>query len=205
MTAANANTPERVQQRPAEKRACLGGGGSFRPAEMLKFVAGDDGGIYLDVRQKLARNGAYVSPAPAAIRKAIADEAISTALDVPAIKDVAAFKTNLAALLEKRFFERAGLDRKAGQGVLGTAKAADVIRSGTATHLFYAADIAANTLKKLETPALRAHLPFVAFATKAQWEAAFDKANCTVLAVTDKASGADLALLAAAARAFKES
>ena len=205
MTAATKHSPERAQARPAKEQACLGGAGTFPQKQMLKFVAGPDGGVYLDVNHKLAGESAYVSPTAEAAHKAISTGAITARLGTEPITDPKAFKRDIFTVLERRFFERAGIARKAGQGMLGSFKGEEAIKNKVATHIFHAADTAPNSLKKLEAGCVNANIPFIPFAGKTQWEKGFDKANCTILAITDPATGAELKKIAGAAMAFGES
>lgn len=190
------------ERRPSVKEVCVGGGGTWPAAEMLRFVKGPDEQVYLDITHRLDAPAVYLSPNPAAVREALENHALTQALDAEPLDDVPAFIADIHKLLLKSFYARLGLARKAGQAVFGTSKALQAARSGQAVRLFYAADAGRDTLKALETTARNADIPVAGIGTKEAWGRVLQKDNVTVAAITEQNTAAELAALERAVRAL---
>ena len=196
-----------AKQKKAYNATCIGGGGVRPASEMLKFVAGEfvageDGQIYLDAAQKLSTPGAYLTPTRAAVDAAVQGGALAHSLGVAPLEDKQAFKAQMRAVLEKSFFARMGVARKAGHLVLGTRKAQQAAGEKTAQVVFMANDAGKDTRNTLEMMAQQNRIPLFYVGEKHQWAQVFHKENITVAAITDPRSAASLRFLSQSIDAF---
>ena len=89
-----------AKQKKAHNATCIGGSGVRPAVDMLKFVAGADGRIHIDVAQKLTTPGAYLMPTRTAIDAAVQSGALAHALGVTPRDDVKTFKAEMRSVLE---------------------------------------------------------------------------------------------------------
>lgn len=177
------------RHKPSDKEVCahevcVGGGGARPAAEMLRFVKGPDGGIYLDIHQKLEGQGAYLVPEPAAVNTALNTNALSDALSAGVIADPEAFKADIYHILLKSFFDRLGISRKAGHTIFGSDKAFEAARNGEVFRFFCPEDTGSDTRKKLRNTAHKCNVPLDSCGLKPQWAEFLKKDNVTVAALT---------------------
>lgn len=203
MTAAKPNHRSVEERKPAEKQACIGGGGARHAAEMLRFVKGPDDCVYLDLTQKLEAPGVYLSPTPSAIRTAVETDALTDALGADPLEDRHAFMADIARLLEKSFFARLGIARKAGQAILGRSKTLEAVKAGHAVRLFVATDAGRDSRQALEKMAEKGNIPLEEVGAKHRWERVLQKENATMVAITDEATAAELGALCQAVKAME--
>ena len=191
-----------AQQKKASTAACIADGCVRPAAEMLKFVAGADGRVYLDVGQKLPTSGAYLLPTCAAVDAAVQGGVLARSLGVAPLENSEIFKSEMRAVLEQSFFARMGVARKAGHLVLGTRKAQQAAGEKTAQVIFSANDAGKDTRNTLEMMVQQNAMPLFYVGQKHQWAQVFDKQNITVAAMIDTQSAASLRFLSQAIYVF---
>lgn len=168
----------------------------------LKFVRGPDGRLYLDIAQKLKTEGMFISPERQVVDDALKNGTLAQALGAEAVQDVAAFKVEIEEQLLKRFFERLGVGRKAGQVLLGVSKTFEALQQGRAVGVFVATDAGNDTRKRLEGKTNHGDVCFESIAKKHQWEHFLNKENATVVAILSPEVCQDLRYFHQAVQAF---
>ena len=135
-------------------RRCILSGAHEEQGELIRLALGPDGCVLPDLQARAPGRGAWVSPDRALIREAISKGRMKGALarafkgdkaDVPADLDER-IETGLARL----FFDRLGLEMRAGHLIYGTARIESALRSGQAHLLLHANDAAADGSAKLD-------------------------------------------------------
>jgi hypothetical protein len=150
--------------------------------EMIRFVAGPDGGIVPDLKRKLPGRGIWIT----ATRDCL-DEAIKRNVFARAFKRNVRVAADLAASTE-RLMERSALDAlaiagKAGGVVSGFAKVEAAIGGEDVLALIHASDAAADGRRKLDAAWLRKtseiarEIAIVAVFSGAQLDLALNRPN----------------------------
>lgn len=168
------------QKMPA---SCLGCGGESPLEEMLRFVVGPDGQVYLDVAQRLPGVGGYVHPERACLLKGIASGALASFLTGRITQTPADFIQEVLQHLRNRFFSLLGLQRKSGTLLLGADKVLEGMNNGKVAGVFYATDAAFNTQQKLVQKGKHTKIVTVAVGDKSVYAVSFQKPNNTVVGV----------------------
>lgn len=165
---------------PTPERTCLGGGGTQPQDALLRFVAGPDGLVHLDLTGKLPGRGAYVTPTPECLQEAIKRKALSRALEAQTPPDLLA---QVIQLYQHRLTGLLGLLLKGGQLVTGADLVAEALHKGHIEGVVYACDIAAGSLAKLQQQARAADVPCLPGCEKSALSIALNKENCAIVAV----------------------
>ena len=135
-------------------RRCILSGAHEAQGELIRLALGPDGMLLPDLQARAPGRGAWVSPNRTLIREAIAKGRMKGALarafkgekaEVPADLDDR-IETGLARL----FFDRLGLEMRAGHLIYGTARIDAALRAGQAHLLLHANDAAADGSAKLD-------------------------------------------------------
>jgi predicted RNA-binding protein YlxR (DUF448 family) len=119
------------------------------PEDLLRFVAGPDGGIVPDLARRLPGRGVWVDATRTSVAAAVRQKAFARSLkravtvpdDLPGLVD---------RLLAKRLAEAISIANKAGLLVAGFTKVEQLIEEGRADVLIHAADAAADGVAKLD-------------------------------------------------------
>lgn len=167
---------------------CLGGGGVLPRQKLLRFVAGPDGQIYLDLNHELPGMGAYVRPGLSFLEKAISSKALENTLDAKYQGTAADLHAMALKVVEKQLLNRLGLMRKAGQLMTGTDKVLEALYQGKMQCLLIAVDAAANTMKKVTLACENAHAKCLTVCERSLLEGALGKDNCTVIGLSSRAN-----------------
>ncbi len=115
-------------------RTCTGCGASRPKHEMVRVVAGPDGGMLADLTGKAPGRGGYLCPSRECIARA-ARGRLGSVLKLPAsarAKDGEALRAAVAAALKARILSLLGLARRQGLAVTGTSLVEGELRKGTA-------------------------------------------------------------------------
>ena len=151
------DTPDAVAESRAgsahvPERKCILSGVHESRASLIRLVLGPDGQVWPDLAAKLPGRGAWLAPDRAALEQAMAKGrlkgALARAFKEPAIvpEDLA---ERLSAGLERRTFDRLGLEHRAGHLIFGSEKLSEWARSGRLYLLLHAADAADDGTSKL--------------------------------------------------------
>jgi predicted RNA-binding protein YlxR (DUF448 family) len=119
------------------------------PEDLLRFVAGPDGGIVPDLARRLPGRGVWVDATRTSVAAAVRQKAFARSLkravtvpdDLPGLVD---------RLLARRLAEAISIANKAGLLVAGFTKVEQLIEEGRAAVLIHAADAAADGVAKLD-------------------------------------------------------
>ena len=146
MTQAAPKTPR--PDRTGRTRMCILTRQVKPESDLLRFVAGPDGGIVPDLRARLPGRGVWVGLDRASIAEAAGRRLFARALkaDVTAGPGIA---DDVAALLRKAALGRLGLARKSGAAVAGFAKVEAALAKEPVAALLTASDAADDALRKI--------------------------------------------------------
>ncbi|HHL20275.1 MAG TPA: RNA-binding protein [Aliiroseovarius sp.] len=141
----------RKKDRSTPERRCIATGETRPRAKLIRFVVGPDRALVPDLAGKLPGRGIWVSPARAAL-----DKAVSKGLFARAAKGPVQVPENLAdrveAALAGRVINLISLARKAGQAVAGYEKVKGWLATGEARVLVQASDGSPRGKTKLRPP-----------------------------------------------------
>ncbi len=117
--------------------------------ELLRFVAGPDGLVVLDLKRKLPGRGVWVTASRDAVARAVRLKAFARSLRAPvrAEEDLA---ERVEVALKSAVLGALALANKAGCLVAGFAKVEAAIRAGKAVALLHATDAAPGGREKLD-------------------------------------------------------
>lgn len=167
---------------------CLGGGGVLPRQKLLRFVAGPDGKIYLDLNHDLPGMGAYVRPGLSFFKKALSTKALQNALGANYEGTAEDLQAMALAFVEKQLTSRLGLLRKAGHIITGADMVMEAGYNDKLQSILVAEDIAQNTLKKVTHAAENVELPLFTVCRRDLLEQALGKGNCTVVGLHKRAN-----------------
>ena len=178
----------RTAENAAGLTPCLGGGGVHPRQKLLRFVAGPDGQIYLDLNHDLPGLGAYIRPGLSFFEKALTTKALENTLDAQWQGTAADMQTMALKVVEKQLLNTLGLMRKSGHIMTGTDKTLEALYQGKVQTILVAEDIAANTLKKVTLACENVEAKWLKVCSRAQLESALGKENCTVIGLSARAN-----------------
>lgn len=167
---------------------CLGGGGVLPRQKMLRFVAGPDGRIYLDLNHELPGLGAYVRPGLSYLEKALSSKALENTLDAKHQGTARDLYDMALKVVEKQLLNTLGLMRKSGHLMTGTDKVLEALYQGKMQCLLVAADAAQNTAKKVTLACEKTHAKCLTVCERSLLEGALGKDNCTVIGLSSRAN-----------------
>jgi len=172
-------------------RRCILSGAHEEQGELIRLALGPDGCVLPDLQARAPGRGAWISPNRTLIREALAKGRMKGALarafkgekaQAPDDLDVR-IETGLARL----FFDRLGLEMRAGQLIYGTARIEAALRSGQAHLVLHANDAALDGSAKLDRLAYDVPHHIVP-ATRAQISMALGRENIVHAALIGRAS-----------------
>lgn len=126
-------------------RTCIGTNEEFEKSELLRFVKGPDGNVWLDLTGKAPGRGAHLQPTKAALNAALKRKAFKRALDADVPNDL---KDQVIAGVKKQTLQSLGLAKKASILVLGLEKAEEKLKSYKAETVILADDAGTDAKKK---------------------------------------------------------
>lgn len=130
-------------------RKCIVTGKSGEIEELLRFVAGPDDRLYVDLKRKLPGRGCWVTAKRSYVEQAISKNAFSRALRQKVHAD-----ENIADLIDQLMTKSAmgalGLTRKAGAALTGATQVEKAVRSGKALGVMHAKNAAADGVRKID-------------------------------------------------------
>jgi hypothetical protein len=182
--------------RPPE-RTCIVTRKPGAPGDMLRFVAGPDGHVVVDIKRRLPGRGVWTGLNRALVAEAVKrrlfarglGEQVAAAGDLPAIVD---------DLLERDVIAALALANKAGLARIGFDKAGEALRSGKAAALIEAGDAGGDGSGKLSSLARGGGIPVAVTVEAERLGAAFGRSRTAHVALM--AGGAAVAALAAVER-----
>ncbi len=123
--------------------------------ELIRFVAGPDGGIVPDVKRRLPGRGVWVTASRQRVAEAVRRGAFQRSLraDVRIPGDLA---DRVEALLERASLDALSVARKAGLVLSGFVKVEAAVARGAATAVLHAAEASDDGRRKIEAAARRA-------------------------------------------------
>ncbi|MDA0240238.1 MAG: RNA-binding protein [Proteobacteria bacterium] len=166
------NSPSRngrAEKGAAGERRCIVSGVVLPKGEMLRFVAGPDGGVVLDLGERLPGRGMWLRPDRSLIETACAKGLFSRAAGTH-ISVASDLPDQLADRLRHRCLDAIGLARRAGQMVSGYEKVRSALKTGKMGVLLGASDGAPADKQDLQRSA--ATVPVVELFTAAELGAA---------------------------------
>ncbi len=132
----------------ATERLCIATREVRPVGEMIRFVAGPDGGVVPDLKRRLPGRGVWVTARRRVVEEAVRRRVFGRGLkgDVKAPADLPEV---LDALLERSALDALSMAHKAGLVVLGFAKVEAAVASGPVIALVRARDAGADAGRKL--------------------------------------------------------
>lgn len=126
------------------------------PEELVRFVAGPDGGIVPDLARRLPGRGVWVDATRNAVAAAVRQKVFARSLKrhVTAPADLPAL---VEGLIARRLAEALSIANKAGLVVAGFVKVQEAIAQGRAAVLLHAAEAAPDGVLKLDRQFRAAH------------------------------------------------
>lgn len=130
-------------------RKCIVTGNSDQADELLRFVAGPDDQIYVDLKRNLPGRGCWVTAKRSYVEQAVSKNAFSRALKqkVEVDKDIADL---IDQLMTKSAMGALGLARKAGAAIFGSAQVEKAVRSGKALAVMHSKSGAPDGVRKID-------------------------------------------------------
>ncbi len=141
----------KAKTRDLPERRCIATGDVRPQSELIRFVAGPDGQLVLDVAGKLPGRGIWVSAQRSALEKAekkgLFARAAGQTVTIPE-----GFVDGIEALLANRVQTLISLARKAGSAVAGYEKVKGWLATGEAVMLLQASDGSERGKTRLRPP-----------------------------------------------------
>ena len=133
------------------ERTCIGCRGVFPKDEVVRIVAGSDGTVVLDYREKLPGRAVYVCPKRACIESAMSKEALSRSLKLR-IKSPSAseFTAMLVSAINGKVRALIFMSAKSGKLAAGYSAVQDALEKGRIEMLIWAQDLSDGTREKLQ-------------------------------------------------------
>lgn len=130
-------------------RKCIVTGKSGQADELLRFVAGPDDQIYVDLKRNLPGRGCWVTAKRTYVEQAVSKNAFSRAL-----KQKVEVNSDLADVIDQLMTKSAmgaiGLARKAGSAIFGAAQVEKAVRSGKALAVMHSKSGAPDGVRKID-------------------------------------------------------
>lgn len=130
-------------------RRCIVTGKSGQTDELLRFVAGPDNQLYVDLKRNLPGRGCWVTAKRSYVEQAVSKAAFSRALKqkVEVDKDIADLTDQL---MTNAAIGSLGLARKAGAAIFGSAQVEKAVRSGKALAVIHSKSGAPDGVRKID-------------------------------------------------------
>lgn len=175
-------------------RKCIVTGQSGDAEGLIRFVAGPDDNIFVDLKRKLPGRGCWVTAKRSYVEQAVAKNAFSRALKRKVIVDPA-IADLVDQLMAKSAIGTLGLARKAGVAVTGAAQVEKAVRSGKALAVLHSKSGAPDGVRKIDQ-ARRAtvhlggpHIESFSLFGPEELDLAFGGGNVIHAAITDAGPG----------------
>ena len=139
------------KQRDTPERRCIATGKTRPKAEMIRFVVGPGDALVPDLMGKLPGRGIWVSPARAALEKAVSKGLFARAAKRP-VNVPDGLIDRLENMQADRLVHLIALARKAGQAVAGYEKVKGWLTTGEAALLLQASDGSPRGKSRLRPP-----------------------------------------------------
>jgi predicted RNA-binding protein YlxR (DUF448 family) len=131
-------------------RTCLGCRGRFPRDELVRWVVGPDGQLFVDRNLKLPGRGAHLCHDAACLEKAIRRKAFGRAFRQPVgAIDGEALRGRILEAVEARVVDLLGIARRAGWTVSGADVLDRALQTGQVGLVVTATDAAENSLKRV--------------------------------------------------------
>ncbi len=142
------------QETSGPERRCVLSQASGPRALLIRLVVGPDGQVAADLGEKLPGRGAWIGTDRAlfdtAVRKGKLRGALARAFRHNALVIDDDLGDRIAAGLQRRAFDRLGLENRAGHLIWGFERVGDALLKGGVRLLLHAADAGADGVSKLE-------------------------------------------------------
>lgn len=129
-------------------RTCIVSRRTFDRDRLIRFVAGPDGAVVPDLKEKLPGRGVRVEAKKTVVQQAVGKQLFARGLkaDVKADSNLA---DRVEKLLEDRAVQAFAMARKAGLLITGFAKVDAALRNNKADAVFHAGDAAEDGKRKI--------------------------------------------------------
>lgn len=189
--------PEHETDTDGQARRCILTGVSTDPDGLIRLVQAPDGRVLPDLARKLPGRGAWIAPDRRLLSSSVAKGRLKGALarswrvDANAIGGLEQLPALIDSLLARRARDRLGLEKRAGQIVLGADSIREALARGKVAALLHASDAAADGVAKLSGRSDAEVLPPAL--TRAELSLAFGRENVVHAAVIDTGAARRLA------------
>jgi len=157
---------------------CLGTGNTLLKSDMLRFMRGPDGKVYLDLTGKGLGVGGYVTPTIEALRAAMDSGRLAQTLEAEVPSTLL---DDVVQALTLKVLHSLGLAKKAGMLVLGQDKVREAAAKGQLQLLVLASDISSASARDMAHTAERHGLKIFSISERSRLSALFGQANATVI------------------------
>jgi predicted RNA-binding protein YlxR (DUF448 family)/ribosomal protein L30E len=179
----------------APERKCILSGEHGSRDALIRLALGPDGEVLPDLGAKAPGRGAWVTPDRALLETAVAKGrlrgVLARAFKGAPLKVPDDLVARIADGLQRRAFERLGLEMKAGHLILGSDRIAGTLDGGRAHLLLHASDARPDGRSKLDGKARLWEVPMrVLPASRAELSLALGRENVVHAALGDRAAAA---------------
>jgi predicted RNA-binding protein YlxR (DUF448 family) len=129
-------------------RTCIVTRRSGATDDLIRFVAGPDGGVVPDLKRNLPGRGCWVTADRLHVERAVAKKLFARALKAD-VRVPADLGEMVDRLLAKAALGALGLARKAGAVALGSARVEQAVRAGEALAVLHAAEASPDGVRKI--------------------------------------------------------
>jgi predicted RNA-binding protein YlxR (DUF448 family) len=138
------------------ERLCVVSRQSRPSSGLIRFVAGPDGVLVPDLKNRLPGRGVWVTATAAAVGEAMRRKAFVRSLKTPVVVPPA-LAADIERLLERDALQALSFANKAGEAVCGFAKVEKAFAGGKVTAVLHAREAAPDGVRKLDQ-ALKRHV-----------------------------------------------
>ncbi|MGB0678248.1 MAG: DUF448 domain-containing protein [Polyangiales bacterium] len=183
MSAASAHSVPKKVCLHSQERRCVGCRNADARDALLRFVAGPDGRVHVDLRRRLPGRGASVHARAACLRAAVKSGGLARALRVPGPLSVDALVPRIRTQLWTRWQGLWTAARASRSVALGAAATMQALHDTTAHLVVFAVD-AGSVARRVQQRCAAAQVPCRTVMAKVDFGAATDRSQLAVAAVT---------------------